>query len=337
MLDVGSRRVQQLTSTEALVALVSEWKTLWDCSPRATLFQSPEWLLAWWEHLGAGEMHALTLREEGQLIGLFPLFRRTTEGNRQISAVGAGISDSIDLLAAPGREAEVAAAMLGHLAMSDDWDCAVLPDVPANSPLLCVAVPNGIEKETQDAEPCPVLVLPRPVAELANIIPHRRWKKLSRARRRLRREFVMQYETADDMTSVDELFRALVRLHTARWATRGKSGVLYDERIRAVHSQAAPFLLERGWLRLHALRLDGEVAAVWYGFSAKGRFHYYLSGFDPNFSQYNLGTLLIGYAIEHAVREGADEFDFLRGGEPYKYDWGATDRLQRRIRLARMR
>jgi CelD/BcsL family acetyltransferase involved in cellulose biosynthesis len=36
--------------------------------------------------------------------------------------------------------------------------------------------------------------------------------------------------------------------------------------------------------------------------------------------------ILIGHAIEEAAREGARDFDFLRGQEAYKYEWGAQDR-----------
>ena len=33
--------------------------------------------------------------------------------------------------------------------------------------------------------------------------------------------------------------------------------------------------------------------------------------------------LLIGHAIDQAIRAGATHFDFLRGTEPYKFHWGA--------------
>ena|SRR5438105_11909593 len=59
----------------------------------------------------------------------------------------------------------------------------------------------------------------------------------------------------------------------------------------------------------------------------------YLSGFDPALARFSLGTLLVGHAIEEAVREGAEEFDFLRGQEDYKYRWGAKDRLVYRRRF----
>src|SRR3712207_8266564 len=50
------------------------------------------------------------------------------------------------------------------------------------------------------------------------------------------------------------LFRS--RLHEARWAGRGGSGSL-NARTRRFHEQFAALALERGWLRLWTLELDG--------------------------------------------------------------------------------
>jgi CelD/BcsL family acetyltransferase involved in cellulose biosynthesis len=84
---------------------------------------------------------------------------------------------------------------------------------------------------------------------------------------------------------------------------------------------------------MYALRLEGRTAAVFHGFAARDRTSYYLSGFDPAFERFSPGTLVVGHAIEEAAREGAAEFDFLRGGEPYKYRWGARDRPCYAVRL----
>jgi CelD/BcsL family acetyltransferase involved in cellulose biosynthesis len=40
---------------------------------------------------------------------------------------------------------------------------------------------------------------------------------------------------------------------------------------------------------------------------------------------------MIRHAWEEARAAGDAEFDFLRGSEPYKYAWGATDRWTRRL------
>jgi CelD/BcsL family acetyltransferase involved in cellulose biosynthesis len=72
--------------------------------------------------------------------------------------------------------------------------------------------------------------------------------------------------------------------------------------------------------------LEGRILAVDYGFLHARRAYYYLGGFDPEAAKVSPGTLVVAHAIEEAIREGACEFDFLRGQEPYKYKWGAHDR-----------
>jgi CelD/BcsL family acetyltransferase involved in cellulose biosynthesis len=88
-------------------------------------------------------------------------------------------------------------------------------------------------------------------------------------------------------------------------------------------------------LRLYALLINDRILAVYYGFLSKGRAYYYLSGFEPEFEKYSLGTLIVGHGIEETIREGANEFDFLRGQEAYKYKWGAQDRFNYRRQLWR--
>src|ERR1051326_4402630 len=56
-----------------LPALESEWYMLWAECPHATPFQSPEWLIPWWNHLGQGELWILAVRRDNRLVGLAPL------------------------------------------------------------------------------------------------------------------------------------------------------------------------------------------------------------------------------------------------------------------------
>jgi CelD/BcsL family acetyltransferase involved in cellulose biosynthesis len=75
--------------------------------------------------------------------------------------------------------------------------------------------------------------------------------------------------------------------------------------------------------------------AIFYGFAHNDSVYFYLSGYDPSLEKLSPGTVIVAYAIEQAVREGAKAFDFLRGAEDYKYAWGAQDRVNKRRRLIR--
>lgn len=111
--------------------------------------------------------------------------------------------------------------------------------------------------------------------------------------------------------------------------------MLGNRAVRALHEAAAPAFWRAGVLRLYTLSISGVPAAVYYGFVHRGRAYGYQAGWNPDFAYQSPGTVVIAHAIEEAVREGAGEFDFLRGGEAYKYAWGAKDRRNRHRRFRR--
>lgn len=127
------------------------------------------------------------------------------------------------------------------------------------------------------------------------------------------------------------LLDALFHLHDARW---GGEGVLADPRVRAFHREAAPLLLAAGALRLEVLRFGNRVVAAYYALLAGSRrILFYIGGYDTAHARESPGTVLLGAMIEAAAREGRTELHFLRGGENYKYAWGAVDRMNAACRL----
>src|SRR6185437_3463768 len=95
--------LELIDSLAALEAIAGEWRELCDRAPQATIFQTPEWLLPWWKHLGGGVIWSLALRSNGRLCAFAPLFRHGMPGQnvRQISFIGVGITDYLDFIAEP--------------------------------------------------------------------------------------------------------------------------------------------------------------------------------------------------------------------------------------------
>lgn len=327
-----------LTTSAQLEALRPEWTRLWR-AVRATPFQAPAWLIPWWRHFGEGTLHAIALRRGGALVGVVPLYVRATPAERRMVLVGTGNTDHLDALLAPELADECGAAALAHLARyADDWDVCDLQQLAPGSPLLVAPLPARIAEETRADAPHAVATLPLAPAALAGQLSPSLRRHLAYDRRRAARTGRVRFETAD-AARLPGLLDALFRLHGARWADRAEPGMLADEAVRAFHAEATAELLALGALRLHALRLDDRVAAVIYGFSDGRCEYYYLGGFDPAYKAISPGTLVIAYAMEQAIQSGARAFDFLRGQERYKYDWGATDRpsYRRLLRPVRAR
>lgn len=317
--SAASLEVEEITSTAGLEALRSEWWALWRRTPEATPFQSPAWLLPWWQIFGQGELLTLAFREHGRLTGLLPLYVLKAEGCRKLLPLGIGITDRLD----PLLTAALARLAVRHLASrAHVFDRIDLMELAADSPLLSVAAPEGWGDEVQACEPRPVLTLPQGPEELRRAVP--RLGKLGYYRRRAAALGRAEIRTATERTLAEHL-DALFRLHGARWTERGEPGVLADREVQAFHRLAAAALLSSGLLRGYALHIDDRIAAVLHGFADRRRFHAYLGGHDPDLRHPGPGALMIGHAIEEACREGLESFDFLRGREPYKYAWGAVD------------
>jgi CelD/BcsL family acetyltransferase involved in cellulose biosynthesis len=331
--------IEEVDTTEALEKLHPEWSALWARCPTATPFQSPEWLIPWWRHIGEGKLWTLALRHKGRLVGIAPLYVYVKPGSslREVFLLGIATTDYLDMLFERDFANDGAAAVFAHLHEARHrWDICDLQQLRPESPLLHAAIPEGWREEITTQESCLVLTLPATPDELARLIPHRLRRNLHYYWRRAEKIGPVRVEHADEK-NLDELLESLFQLHSARWSSQGLAGVLAPEAIRNAHRETAPALLSLGVLRLYGLRLADRLVASLYGcthiVAGKRRACAYLSGFDPAFEWLSPGTLLFDHAIREAIREGAVEFDFLRGREAYKYHWRPHDRRTYRRRL----
>jgi CelD/BcsL family acetyltransferase involved in cellulose biosynthesis len=155
-------------------------------------------------------------------------------------------------------------------------------------------------------------------------------------RRRLRslaKTFDVRFEYAVSEKERHEALASLVALHNMRWRGRGGSNALYTPALWSFHEELSRLALQRGWLRLFVLRLDGRAAASLYGFIYNRTFYFYQQGFDPRYAKRSLGLVMTGLTIEGAIKEGAEEYDFLRGEEEFKFLWARQKRELRRLDL----
>ena len=75
-------------------------------------------------------------------------------------------------------------------------------------------------------------------------------------------------------------------------------------------------------------------AAAWYGWYVGDRFSYYQAGFEPAWSRYSVGFLLLAETVREAIAEGAAEYDLLVGDEAFKARFATGERLGTSVLLA---
>jgi CelD/BcsL family acetyltransferase involved in cellulose biosynthesis len=62
---------------------------------------------------------------------------------------------------------------------------------------------------------------------------------------------------------------------------------------------------------------------------------FYNAGMDPTARELSPGVTGTAAYLRDRMAAGRRRFDFLRGEEPYKYEWGARDERIERIMVAR--
>ena len=335
-------RVEEVASLDALQALAPEWARLWARCPGATPFQHPAWLVPWWECFGdqpGWRLWTLAVRSGDRLVAVAPLFIHPGPDPRfrQLSPVGIGVTDYLGPIVHPGDEGGAIGVLLEHLlAHADRWDVGDLEELRAGHPLLSAPMPDGLTAEAAPQSTCPVLPLPDDAE--AFFAGRSAWlrRNLRRGTRRLEERAELSFHTADADT-LPEFLDAFFHLHEQRWRAEGEGGLLQGGIMRRFHRDSSARLAEAGLLRLHGMRLDGRLVAIFHGLGGHGRVYAYLGGYAPELGRDSPGTLIAAYAIEQAIAEGAGELDFLRGVEKYKYDWGAVDRRTHRLRIRHAR
>ena len=86
--------------------------------------------------------------------------------------------------------------------------------------------------------------------------------------------------------------------------------------------------MERGWFRAYVLYVDDEPCAFWMGFGYRGVFRTGLTGYDPAYAEYHVGTFVLMRMLDDLAREdGFHTVDYGFGDAEYKRTFG-TDSWQ---------
>ncbi len=345
-------RVELITEPDKLERYVAAWRRLACRQP----FNGPDWLLAWWEHLGnAGsreshpnELFALAVTDEqGDLVAVAPWYLEHTRlHGRAVRFLGSGdvCSDYLSLPCRPGQEAVAARAVADWLcgvqadaSSGDAWDLLSWENVDLTDPVLRELVDalceRGAITHLRPAASCWRLELPADWEQYLAMLSktHRKHvRRIERGYLATGRARLVSVRTPEQLA---EGFSLLVDLHNRRWADRGLEGIFASGDHYAFHRAATERLFAAGQLRLAWLELDGAPAAVEYSLVGGNTIYAYQSGLDPAAAEHEPGNLALICMIQEAIAAGVKVLDLLRGDESYKQHWRARPRPMHDVRI----
>lgn len=335
-----------IQSINELTSLSAEWNHLLDCCSASHVpFLRSEYQRVWWSTLGggeweSGELHTVIARQEnGELAGIAPLFTtRDISGSRILSLIGSvEISDYLDFIVSPSLVSEFTEALLNFLAAESDphWDVLDLVNLPEDSPsldaLLSAASKLGWSYYLEKLQPCPYIPLPGDWETYLAGIDKKQRHEIRRKMRRLESSTEpARWYIVDDPVRLDEEISSFFELMAFDPQKQRFLTELMCQQLRSSMHVA----FEAGWLQLAFMEIAGQKAAAYLNFDYAGHIWVYNSGFNPRFRELSPGWVLLAELLKWANENGRLAFDFMRGGEEYKYRFGAVDRHVLRIRLS---
>jgi CelD/BcsL family acetyltransferase involved in cellulose biosynthesis len=259
-------------------------------------------------------------------------------------------ADYATVLAAPPDLPAVAEALADHLAEPGkdeahpmEWDVVDLRRLRCGDPTADALgtafgrreMACGWTLNVEREDVCPVLTLPDG-ATFDDYLATLGKKQRHEIRRKIRRaEAVGEVRLTDSAVPPADL-EQFIDLHQKRWGDDGLfAATPGGEASRLFFRRLFEEFGADGALRLTFLTVGERRIGAGIHFEDENGYLYYNAGVDPGARDLSPGVLMVARYIERALAEGRRRLDFLRGDEPYKYEWGAIDEPIQRLLVRR--
>jgi CelD/BcsL family acetyltransferase involved in cellulose biosynthesis len=328
------------------------WDTLLAATACATPFSRWTFHRAWWDAYGetSEARYLVSCRPDTDDIdGIVPLMTRSGDGDGDTASapptlfLGATYhADYATILCHPDDIPAVTEAMARTVTRPLDrpWDTIDLRRLRADDPVLSgltdafrtVAPDWGARIVQEDV--CPVVTLPADgdwEAYLATLDKKARHE----IRRKLRRAEAVGPVRFRELPLEPASVESFIALHQARWGAQGLFAATLDgDRSRRFLHRLTELEAAEGvsaQLVLGEVSVGDRVVVSTAAFDDGTTCFFYNAGMDPAARDLSPGVTGTAAYIRDRMESGRTRFDFLRGDESYKYEWGAVDEPVARI------
>ena len=320
-----------------------EWNALADAAAPDDLFRRFEWLDAAWQWAGAdASPRVVCVRDGGELVGAVPLLvrRRRWHGLpvRSLEFITCPDTQSAGLLALPGHERRVCAAVAGTLAgRAADWDRMLLRHLDASGDgaaiLLGELAARGLAVRAASDQGNPWIALDRSWEDYYATRSRRLKKGNNHVANRLQRDFDdirAVHVTADSPPAAREALDKAIAISAASW--KAETGNSLDNPGPAAFVQRlAAHAIEQGWFSVWLLELDGRAAAMELQLAYRGHVHALRSDYPESLGEHGVGRYLFWKIVESSCGRDLRRYWMGPGDNPYKSRWAEDEAPRERL------
>lgn len=332
-----------IETSHQFAELRESWNFLLNETGIASPFLTWEWMYCWWVDYGEKEpdfsLSIVIVKKGGELVGILPgyikkqrLFGRTISTFLFLGSEYES-SDYLDVIRKDTRDIDLVVSLFQILLKEKKIDQMAFYNILEDCPIL-----NAIDKFAKQIEAqtivkphriCPYLPLNGNWDSFVNSLSKNQRYNLRRRTRKLFEDFRAKITILEDPceleTAVDELFQ----LHDDRFKTKEEKSIFRADLRKDFHKKVSGYFLERDILKLFRLSVDNKTIASLYCYEFANKLFYFQFGMDPEWAKHSPGVVIMGQGIKYAIDKKLDYFDFMRGGEHYKFKW--TDKFRNMV------
>ena len=320
-----------ITDPIQLVQLFSDWDKLSNRVADCHLSQTYEWGIYAWETVASARSRKLSclVAYDGdhELVLVWPFTIGKSKIWRIAFPLGSETSEYCEpLVIDDARKCNILAEAWNFLTATMPVDVIQLPQLRLNSS-LAQSLLKGPKWKFFSSNP-----FPSPYVEFKGD-----WKeyysKLSKnlrpdTNRKRRRLSEVGHVTSEIITDVSEIKSTLEWMieEKQRWVKRNAVSndwldkAEYKEFLLAITTRPISF----GKVVIHALKVDGKVISAKLSAIDRNRIEMFIDVFNPEWSQYSPGRLLLEDQLKEAYDRGL-QYDFRIGDEAYKFQWSNSN------------
>jgi len=288
-----------------------------------SVFVLPAWLQTWWQMFGSeADLYLRSVWKDKGIVGVAPLLVR----GETASIVGSGdVCDYLDFIVAPGREQDFFTVLLDgleHEGIKYLELGSLRPDSTVLTDFAELAEQRGCQLVSNKIDVSLELDLPSTWDDYLAVLTGKQRHELKRKLRRLREAGSVDYHCVKVNRDSRDLMDTFLELFSL---SREDKADFMTGQMESFFRLLAGAMAEIGLLRFGILELDSIPVAMTMGFDYNGTAYLYNSGYHPGYSYLSVGLLSKALGIKDSIQMGSKKWDFLRGGESYKYDLGGRE------------
>lgn len=330
MSSIAESEVEVVRSRYALGALAAEWESLAVSMGLPMLGHA--WVLSCAEALyDNDELHIITVRLRGCLVGVAPLVAIKRAGVRYLQL--AGVSHLYEPSGFLYRDEESLSA-LTRAVVSAGFP-VVLARIPAESPLIpqmrSIVSGRGVVVEGAVGYTLSVPISSGWKEYVASLSSRRRYD-LRRARHRAEEGGTVTVRVCSPSPEeVEEGIAEFVRIESTGWKGRNGSSLSHRTSLREFFLRYAALASRSGTLRLGFLDVAGTPIAAQISVIYAERLWVLKIGYDETWSRCSPGSQLLAETMKYAFECKLKSYEFLGSDEPWLHGWVTERRGYRTI------